>query len=79
MAKLDPKLNSKLWQIVTTTQIKEIHCMPVDDILEHTKSTKCLCNPELIEVEGYDYPVYNHNSYDYRELWQYLEDKGIKI
>jgi len=57
--------------------MERIHVIPINDLVEHSNHEKCRCNPKTLEENGYLIIV--HNSFDDRELFEELRNKGIKI
>ena len=51
--------------------VGDVHVLPLNDIKEHTESTKCHCKPR-IEVVGANLIII-HNAFDHREIIEDIE------
>ena len=54
---------------------KVIHVLPVDDLIEHERTTDCVCGP-LLCFYG-PRLIVTHHSLDGRELVEVLEDPNL--
>lgn len=72
-------VDEKNWIVKAVTEVKEVHCLPLEDLHEHQISAECTCNPEIVDPTEAGAPVWMHNAWDRRELYSYLRTKGINI
>lgn len=54
--------------------MKDLHCLPLNDLREHEQSSDCWCRPVEIFDASMHAPVFVHDSMDGRE---HTKEKGI--